>query len=411
MAEIPLVMPKMSMTMEEGILLVWHKAEGDEIRAGDVVCEVMTDKVDMEVESPVDGTLVRLVAQPDQTVAVGEPIAYLTSSADDLLGDLFSGEPEPNGSASMPAPEPSEPNGSTTAPEQQPAALQPEPEPPAPAPVAAPPDPARVPAVPFARRRARELGVDLTTLPGTGPGGIIRVPDVETTPQREPATAHGAARSAVGNAARGAVRTAVARRTDASAAVPQSVVYRDLDLEALVAHRGTHRWAGLVVRAYADALRGSPLNARWTGDDIEVWPSVAVALMVDTERGPVAPVLADPDRLPVGELDETLGRLAGQARSGKVPLKHLTAATTTVYDLSDLGVDAFQELLNPPQATALSIGEAAPRAVPAADGVGIRTRCRVGLTLDRRVGDGWDAARLLGAVQRRLDDPSWFGWR
>ncbi|MBO8191564.1 2-oxo acid dehydrogenase subunit E2 [Streptomyces oryzae] len=396
MAEIPLVMPKMSMTMEDGVLLVWHKAEGDEICSGDVVCEVMTDKVDMEVESPVDGTLLRVVAQPEQTVAVGEPIAYLTTSADDLLGDLLSEPPGP------------QPDRPAPASEQATSAL-----------VAAPPDPTRVAAVPLARRRATELGVDLATLTGTGPGGTIRVPDVEAatrptaqaipTPIPTPAP-HSRPTDTDTAPARRRPRTVVAHRADAGAAVPHAVVYRDLDLQALVTHRSTYRWAPVVIRAYAAALRDSPLNSRWTGEGSEVWSHVPVAVTVHTGRGPLAPVLADPDQLPIGELDKSLRRLADQARAGKVPLQHLAAATTTVYDLGDMGVDAFQELLTPPQATALAMGAVASQVVPGAAGVEIRTRCRVGLTIDHRAGDCLDAAHLLNAVQRRLDDPSWFGW-
>ncbi|MDX2602643.1 2-oxo acid dehydrogenase subunit E2 [Streptomyces caniscabiei] len=396
MAEIPLVMPKMSMTMEEGTFLTWHKAEGDEVRAGDVVCEVATDKVDMEVESPVDGILARLVAQPDDVVAVGEPIAYLSSDADDLLGDLLDGPAE----AEAP--------------------------PPAPAVLATTPAPPLslstvVSAVPLARSRAVELGVDLATLTGTGPGGTIRVVDVEAgtsllvappvhVPHGPPAT-NGAPAGTGAPASRPRSRRTVARQTSASAAIPQAVVFRDLDLDAVAERRGRCGWLSLIVRAYADALRDSPLNARWTGEGSEVWSDVAVGLMVDTEHGPVAPVLVDPDRFPIEELDVRLARLADQARSGKVPVEHLTPATTTVHDLGPLGVDAFQELLNPPQATALSVGAVAPHVVPVGDGVGVRTRCRVGLTVDHRVGDCADAARLLNAVQRRLDDPNWFGWR
>ncbi|WP_262700735.1 MULTISPECIES: dihydrolipoamide acetyltransferase family protein [Streptomyces] len=389
MAEIPLVMPKMSMTMEEGTLIVWHKAEGDEIRSGDVVCDVMTDKVDMEVESPVDGILVRLVAQPDDTVAVGEPIAFLTSSADDLLGDLLGGSGEP--ATPPPAPEPATPP-----------------------PTAAPPPSTLVSAVPLARRLASELDVELAALVGTGPGGVVRVADVEA------ATANTVAPAAqtltldrpaagTGAAERRRARTAVARQTSASSSIPQAVVYRDLDLEALAQRRGRCRWTSLLVRAYADALRDSPLNARWTGEGSEVWSEVAVSVMVDTDRGPIAPVLVNPDRFAIEELDERIGHLVGQARCGKVPLEHLTAATTTVYDLGELGVDAFQELLTPPQATLLAVGAVTPRVVPVAEGFGLRTRCRVGLTVDHRVGDCADAARLLNAVQRRLNDPSWFG--
>lgn len=396
MAEIPLVMPKMSMTMEEGTFLTWHKAEGDEIRAGDVVCEVATDKVDMEVESPVDGILARLVAQPDDVVAVGEPIAYLSSDADDLLGDLLDGPAE------------------AEAPPPAPAALATTPAPPLSLSTV-------VSAVPLARSRAVELGVDLATLNGTGPGGTIRVVDVEAGTSllvapavhvpHGPPTTNGAPAGTGAPASRPRSRRTVARQTSASAAIPQAVVFRDLDLDAVAERRGRCGWLSLIVRAYADALRDSPLNARWTGEGSEVWSDVAVGLMVDTEHGPVAPVLVDPDRFPIEELDVRLARLADHARSGKVPVEHLTPATTTVHDLGPLGVDSFQELLNPPQATALSVGAVAPHVVPVGDGVGVRTRCRVGLTVDHRVGDCADAARLLNAVQRRLDDPNWFGWR
>ncbi|MEW2400858.1 dihydrolipoamide acetyltransferase family protein [Streptomyces sp. NPDC046862] len=394
MPEIPLVMPKMSMTMEEGVLLVWHRAEGDEVRAGDVVCEVMTDKVDMEVESPVDGILVRLVARPEQVVAVGEPIAFLSGAEDDLLGGVLDDDDDVPAGADGPRPTRT-PLAPVPAPASSPSPL--------------------VSAVPLARSRAVELGVDLAALDGTGPGGTIRVIDVEAAsapsgtltgqvPGRSPAAPDT-------SAPRLRSRRAVARRAGASASVPQAVVFRDLDLEALVERRGRCGWTGLIVRAYANALRDSPLNARWTGEAGEVWPDVAVALTVDTERGPVAPVLAAPDLLPTEELDELVRRLSGRARGGKVPVEHLIAATTTVHDLGELGVDAFQELIDPPQATVLSVGAVAPRVVPVGEAVGLRTRCQVALTVDHRVGDCADAARLLHAVQRRLDDPGWFGWR
>ncbi|WP_063807275.1 dihydrolipoamide acetyltransferase family protein [Streptomyces caeruleatus] len=396
MAEIPLVMPKMSMTMEEGTFLTWHKAEGDEIRAGDVVCEVATDKVDMEVESPVDGILVRLVAQPDDVMAVGEPIAFLSSAADDLLGDLL------DGPAAVDAPPPAP--ATLAAPSTVPSSLS-----------------TVVSAVPLARGRAAVLGVDLMGVQGTGPGGTIRVVDVEAATYEivAPAakalhrtSASNGAQAGTGTpASRHRYRRAVARQTSASAAIPQAVVFRDLDVEALAERRGQCGWTSLIVRAYADALRDSPLNARWTGECSEVWSDVALAVMVDTDHGPVAPVLLNPDRFPIEELDERLGHMADRARSGKVPVEHLTAATTTVHDLGSLGVDAFQELLNPPQATALSVGRVAPHVIPADDGFVVRTRCRAALTVDHRVGDCADAARLLNAVQRRLDDPNWFGWR
>ena len=158
MREVPLVMPKSSMTMTEGTFLVWHRAPGDVIKAGDVVCEIASDKVDMEVESPVEGTLVRLVAEPDQVMQVGEPLAYISSDSDDMLEGLFDDGP------------------------QAPAAERPEPQPVSAAAHAVASPPSRRgprPAVPFARRRASELHIDINSVAGSGPSGLITVSDVE----------------------------------------------------------------------------------------------------------------------------------------------------------------------------------------------------------------------------------------
>lgn len=149
MREVPLVMPKMSMTMTEGTFLVWRREPGDAIKAGDVICEVASDKVDMEVESPVEGTLSRLVAEPDQVLAVGEPLAFISSDADDMLEGLFDDGPA---AAAADHPEP------------QPAAAA------AAVAVASPPSRRGPrPAVPFARRRASELHVEINAVIGSVP--------------------------------------------------------------------------------------------------------------------------------------------------------------------------------------------------------------------------------------------------
>ncbi|MFJ8819536.1 dihydrolipoamide acetyltransferase family protein [Amycolatopsis thermoflava] len=435
MQEAPLVMPKMSMTMTEGTLVTWHKSEGDEVRAGEVVCEVATDKVDMEVEAPADGTLARIVAQPDDVVAVGEPIAYLTTAAEDLLAGLFDGpapepapqpererEPEPvpaAPAAAQPKPKPAAPAAAqpgpapavpaaaepesvpaapaAAQPEPVPAALaaaQPKPKPAAPAaaqpkpkpaaPAAAQPKPkpaapARVAAVPAARRAAAERGIDLATITPTGPAATIRLadlPPLEVKPRRSP-------------------RAVIARRMSASAQVPQFVVYRDLEVPA------AGDWTTVFLRALAGALRRHPeLNAEWADGDVRRHDHVGVALAVDTGRGLLAPVLRDPD-LDDG-LAERVRDLVRRARAGKLTLAEMSGGTTTLSNLGGFGVDAFHALLSPPQATALAVGRVQEKVVPVPGGIGLSLRCTVGLTVDHRVGDGADAARLLASVQELL---------
>ena len=356
MGETPLVMPKMSMTMTEGTLVTWHKSAGAAVRAGEVVCEVATDKVDMEVEAPVDGTLARVVAQPDEVVAVGEPIAYLTTTSEDLLAGLFEAPapPQPATPEPVPAPEPVAP--------------------------VAPVAPVRIAAVPAARRAAAERGIDLATITPTGPSGTIRLTDLPPLPVRP----------------RRSPRAVIARRMSASARIPQFVVYRDLELPADGAD-----WTTAFVRALAGALRRHPeLNAEWADDDVRRHDHVGVALAVDTDRGLLAPVLRDPD------LDDELARhvreVVRRARAGRLTLAEMSGGTTTVSNLGGLGVDAFHALLSPPQATALAVGRVQEKVVPVPGGIGVALRCTVGLTIDHRVGDGADAARLLASVQELL---------
>jgi pyruvate dehydrogenase E2 component (dihydrolipoamide acetyltransferase) len=346
-------MPKMSMTMTEGVFLTWHKAPGDEIREGEVVCEVSTDKVDMEVEAPLSGTLTRLLATPEDVIPVGQPIAYLTADTEALLGDLL--DPQPPEPSPRPVPE-----GRA--------------EPPPPAPVNG-----TISAVPAARRLATERGIDLTTITPTGPWNTIRLSDVPERPGRS--------------------RAAIASRMTASTQVPQFVLYRDLDLETR-----THNWTVHLTHAFAAALRRHPdLNATWRDGTPERHTHVGVALAVDTERGLLAPVLTDPDLATLDALAARIDDVVTRARTGKLTLAELTTpAATTVSNLGNLGITAFQTLLTPPQATALAVGAVEQKVVPVPGGIGVRRQCTVGLTVDHRVADGAAAARLLATLQGLL---------
>ncbi|GAA5174806.1 dihydrolipoamide acetyltransferase family protein [Pseudonocardia eucalypti] len=364
-SEVPLVMPKMSMTMTEGILVEWCLEPGDEVSAGDVVCVVSTDKVDMDVESPVDGTLTRLTAHPDDVVPVGTPLAYLQTESESLLDPetlIQSVEQADSvGSAHR-----FSHSGRSVAAGSWPVA------------------------VPLARRLARERGVDLAAVAGTGPGGVIRVADLP-----------GAAATR---------RDAFARSMTASLAVPQVVAYREIDFTELAAARAGLGWTGLLARAFAGALRADPvLNARFEAGRATRLDSVGVAVAVPTPRGPLAPVLRDPDGLPARELDARLRALAGRARLGRLSAADLGAAGGTLTNLGGRGVDAFETLVTPPQATALTVGTIGPKPVVVGGAVAVRVRGIVGLAVDCRVGDGTDAARLLAELARRVADPATLG--
>ena len=395
MARLAIRMPKMSMTMTEGEVSEWMVNTGDEITEGDVVCEVMTDKVDMEVESTVSGTLVEIVVASGMA-AVGEPIGWVEGEdTGGGFGDLLS-EPdvEPDAVA--------EPEPSVAAAPAPAVSVEPEPEPAPTGPVAA---------VPRARGLARERGVDLASITGSGPDGLVRVQDVEAATGPAAAPAAPAAAPAVRAAAppkdrTAKIRAAVARKMTESATVPQFTVWRDVQLDRAGTTRDGVSWTTVLLQAYAAALREVPeLLHRWDAEGSVAVPSgpPAVALAVATPGGLMVPVFTEPDARDPRELDAELKAVVSAAHAGRLDPSYLRLANGSLSNLGGLGVDRFQALLTPPQASVLALGAIAQRPVAVPGGVGLALSVSAGLTVDHRVGDGAHAASLLQAFVDRLD--------
>jgi len=423
MARIPLTMPKMSMTMDEGTLTEWQVAEGDRIAKGDVVAVVMTDKVDMEVESPAAGLVEKLLHGEGDVVPVGGHIALIASEEEDLLGDLFDGGGgEGSGAATEEPPAPAD--GADAAASSAAAAGTSS----VPASGTEGPLP---PAVPLARKLAKDHGLDLREITPTGPHGTVRVKDVkEAIASKEAAATTAPPASAAPGAALPAapvvdagadelLGTARERRTRQLTAqamagtplIPQFTAYRTMDLStAARARTGVLKgisWTTLLLRAYALLLRGNEqLNGSWAGDGVRRNPAVDVVLAVDTPGGLLVPVLREPDLTSVRALDAEVRRISASAKAGSVDPSLFGPATGTVSNLGGMGVDRFNALITPPQATALSIGTVGFAPVVEADGtVTGRMSCELGLSIDHRVADGADAARALQEIQDLLDDP------
>ena len=449
MADLALTMPKMSMTMEEGTMVIWLKKVGDPVKAGEPVCEVTTDKVDMEVESPFDGTLARITAQVDDVVKVGDPIGYITTDADDLLGGLFD-EPAPSAGATTTettgAAENSEATGTASS------AVKSD----------------WVAAVPAARALADEKGIDLGTVAPSGAWGSVRVADVEAasgapagasvTPEAAPVTSvpadvapedlaptesvpgpgapdltqqgaaalaaastvrtstapatHEASVSAAGlESRRRRTRMQVAKVMSRSAAVPQFTAYLDLDLETTAAVRKTRlggaSWTAILVKAQALALREHPqLGGSWSEDGVVPSDEIGIAIAVDSPVGLMAPVIRNPDRLPLDALVTQIGQAVESIRAGTATVDQLSGGTTVFSNLGGFGVTVFNALLTPPHATALSSGAVRKIVVVHDDGsFGPRLTVTVGLTVDHRVADGADAARYLATLRDIVANP------
>jgi pyruvate dehydrogenase E2 component (dihydrolipoamide acetyltransferase) len=382
------VMPRLSDSMEEGTILRWLKQPGDEVAVGDELVEIETDKATMTYAADVAGTLLELLARDGETVAIGAQIAR--------IGD--------------------------------PAAV-----------ASAPARAARIAASPVARRMARDRGVELSGIVGSGPGGRIVKADVEaaipaTSPnggsasiaERErpaplveapvppvpPAGANGGA--ALEPLSR--LQQTVARRmAQAKARVPEFALFVDVDMTECVALRqrlgkiadSTPSYNDMIVKAAALALREFPrVNGSYREDGFVLHERVNVGIAVAAQDALVVPVIADADRRSLGSITAESRRLATAVRSGTVAAADLDGGTFTVSNLGMFGVSHFAAIVNAPQAAILSVGALAPRVVATADGaVVVRQTLTLGLVCDHRILYGADGARFLSRLGELLEQP------
>lgn len=423
MPEIEVPMPKLSMTMEEGELISWVKHEGDQVRAGDVIAEVNSDKVEMEVESPADGTLVRLTAAEGEVVPVGAPIATLETEAEDLLGGILAAPPG-DGPADEAEARPD--GGETAAPPPtgeapEPAGADKAPEPVAPQPAAGP-----TPVVPAARRRAGELGVDLTAVTGSGRNGLVRVADVEAaaTPAPEAPAPEAAAPVEAGDVEEvplTPMRRVVARRlTESMQSAPHFYLTARVDVTRLLELRAelNRQLADggqdlkvsvndLLVKACAGLLAANrELNVSFGGDKLIVHNRVHIGVAVAVDGGLLVPVVRDADQKSLTQVAREAGELVERARAGRLSGDDMGGGTFTVSNLGMLGVEQFTAVINPPEAAILAVGAAGPEPLATADGqVEVRQVLRLTLSIDHRAVDGATGARFLAQLKHVLEQP------
>ena len=365
-----LPMPKMSMTMETGELTAWLVDVGDQVVAGQVVCEVMTDKVEMEVESPVSGTVVRLDAPVGSTVPVGEPMAWLETESASLIGDLLAPAPEDGRPAASPAASAAPPPAAP--PPDDPALDYPALDRPA---LDRPPHgraSSIVPAIPAARQLAVQSGVPLDTVTGSGPGGAVLLRDVQTVLERRTATAD------VTSQARSEPSTPAG--TEPLSWLPEpvgAIIARDeavLGAGEASSPPDPHATLARLAAALASALAAEAEGAlRATAP--------RVGLMLPSPRGPVSLTIAGAHLLSPAELRSTVARAVRQAAAGQVDVDFLVpphATLTHVGEVDQVDVPCRPELL-----VAVGAGSARPRVVASDRGLGVRVTVQLSATTHR----------------------------
>ncbi|NPV55276.1 MAG: 2-oxo acid dehydrogenase subunit E2 [Anaerolineae bacterium] len=431
------VMPKLGLIMTQAQLTCWHRQEGEWIDKGEILFSMEADKTALEIESPASGYLHRLVPE-GVTIAVNTPIAHITTTAGSttpVRGQVEMVDETPAPAAGVPVPL----GAAMAAPNVGQVRATPR------ARMQARQQgielvgmngsgargmvtvvdlgaaPAAVAASPLARKLAAHLGVNLAQVPGTGARGQVTREDVEAfvargaqhaqAPAVQPATMT-ETRSTLGG-----LRAIIAQRLSASwNERPQVTLVTEIDASALVkarqrieAEKGAKvSYNAFFMLALAKALREFPnMNASLAGEQLIQKEEINLGFAVDTERGLMVPVLKNVDRKDLFAIHETLTDLAQRTLAGRVLLEELADGTFTLTNLGAFGIDAFTPIINPPEAGILGVGRIAPKVVVIDGLIGVQERLTLSLSFDHRLNDGAPAARFLEAVAAFLENPVW----
>jgi pyruvate dehydrogenase E2 component (dihydrolipoamide acetyltransferase) len=448
-------LPKLSPTMEEGVLVKWVKKEGDAVEPGDLVAEVETDKANMDFNIEDQGVLLKLLVQEGDTVKLGAPVAIMGDKGEDISSLLAQAQGGGQASKSQPqtAAKPDantdvKPEAKTNAKDQKQAGGAAQAGPPpvnplrriesAPAQAEAQAAGGRVLASPLAKTLGIELGVDLRTVQGSGPGGRIVERDVRAAaegggrpaaqPEAQSTTAL-AVRAAAGTPAAippdveyedrplsNMRKRIAARLTQAKQSIPHFYLTRSFDvaplldfrkrLNALLGDRGKVSVNDMIIKGVALALRRVPdVNAAFMGEAIRYFSRVNVGVAVAIEDGLVTPVVRDADLKGIGGIGNEVRDLAERARTRRLKAHEIEGSTFTVSNLGMLGVEHFEAIINPPEAAILAIGTVMDEPVVKNGAVVPGKRMHLTLSCDHRVVDGALGARYLQALVELLEQP------
>ena len=426
---IDVLMPQLSPTMTEGRLARWVKAEGDKISAGDVIAEVETDKATMEVEASDDGILHKIVGEIGTDLPVGSPIAVLRGKDEKVADDYkptskakkaeAAPVPAADGSANVVEPASTQQHETVQHVATVSTGILPKINTigaPAAARVAEAGE--RVKASPLAKRMAKDKGVDLSGVVGSGPHGRIVSDDV----LKAPAGGFGGSRAVVRRADSVTkltpMRKAIASRLLASKqTVPHFYLTAEVRMDALMDVRGQLNSMleaqkvkvsvnDFIMKACGLALRDYPAaNAAWNVDSVVQFGNVDVSVAVSIDGGLITPIVENADQKGIVQISKEIKQLASDARSGKLKPEQYEGGSFSLSNLGMYGVDEFSAIINPPQAAILACGAAKEQAIVTEGGIEIGPVMKMTLSVDHRVIDGALGAELLASIKKYLETP------
>ena len=397
---IPVIMPALEVAQETGKLVSWLKNEGDSVKKGELLLEIETDKAVMEVEAEADGILAGVVAQPGEEFPVGHVIAWIL-----IPGESIPAEGKPEATAEAPK--------ATPAIEQ---ALAPE--------AVAEQIAANASQIsPKARRLAKEAGIDIGKVRGTGPGGEILASDIRdalearaqpAAPAEAPAAPAPTEREPLSSIG----RLMAERTTQSWTSVPHFFVEREVDASGLnrartalgpaiqQAHGVKLTHTDLLIALVARTLVKHPrLNASWIDNGIQMNSLVNISIAMAVEDGVVAAVVSNAHVAPLAEIAKQRRELTERARAGRLRMTDLTGGSFTISNLGMFHVDSFSAIITPPQAAILAVGAIKDRVVAIQGGVGVKPTLRLTVSADHRIADGAKAAAFLNDLAAAIEEP------
>lgn len=408
-------MPKLSDTMKEGVVARWLAKEGDKVRSGVPLLEIETDKATMEYEASASGVLLKILVGDGQTCALQAPIAVIGKEGEDwqkALSEFGSGPAESGASAAD--------KGSARASDQKSSS---------PAPASTVSSPAagtaalggRIKASPLARKMARDQGLDLNQLQGSGPGGRIVARDLSGAAVSQASTASATAPIAAAEVERLPLsmmrKTIAARLTESVQTAPHFFLTISIRMDTVLKWRqdtlarlsADQKFSvnDVLILMVARALRKHPqINSSWQGDHIAQYRDVHVGMAVALPTGLITPVIRNADRLDVLKIAAQSRDLAKRAKEGALKPEDYQGGTFTISNLGMAGIEQFTAIINPPQAAILAVGASVPTPVVDASGqVVVETRMKVTLSCDHRVIDGAVGSEFLKTLKSFIEDP------
>jgi pyruvate dehydrogenase E2 component (dihydrolipoamide acetyltransferase) len=384
----PVILKKLSWTMEEGLLGKWYKQEGDQVTAGEALCEIETEKATDELEAPISGTLIKILYAEGSAIPVNSVIAVIGAPGEDISSIIETREARKT--AEVRAVEPAPTVTGTIKPSAEPVHIS-----------------------PSARRLARERGIDLSNIKGTGPSGRIVSEDV----LRVSGKAEGATKPPKPVILTGH-RKVIADRLSLSARTAVHVpITMEVDITAATKLKDSLREAGtsisltdLIVKSVATALIEFPrLNSLLLGEELRSMSEVNVGIAVGLEDDLLVPVIRDANHLSLAEISRISRDLVERARNHTLTSKEMSGGTFTVSNLGMFGdVILFAPVINPPETAILGVGRAAAKPVALDGALAVRPMLTLTLVFDHRVIDGRYATQFLQRIKELIQDPQRF---